>query len=107
MTSLRFRIIISTLGIIFLIITGSYLVIQDTQTSIFENEFRDKGHLLSNHLALEIVNPLLVNDLIEVRKSVDDLKNSYPDIEYVFITDSRGIVLVHTFEEGSQRRFKI
>ena len=100
MKSLRFRIIISTLAIIFLIITGSYLVIQDTQTSIFEKEFRDKGYLLSNHLALEIGTPLLANDLIEVRKSVDDLKNSYPDIEYVFITDSRGIVLVHTFEGG-------
>jgi PAS domain S-box-containing protein len=100
MTSLRFRIIISTLAIIFLIITGSYLVIQDTQTSILEKDFRDKGYLLSNHLALEIVNPLLINDLTEVRKSVDDLKNSYLDIDYVFITDSRGIVLVHTFEGG-------
>ncbi len=100
MISLRSRIIISFLSIIFLIITGSYLVIRDIQTGIIQKEFRDKGYLLANHLALEVTNPLLVNDLMEIRKSVNDLKESNPDIEYVFVTDSGGIVLVHTFEGG-------
>ena len=98
--SLRRRIIISTLFIIFLIVTGSYLVIQDIQKGILEGEFRDKGFLLANHLALEVTNPLLVNDLIELRNSVENTKNSYPDIEYIFVTDSQGIVLIHTFEKG-------
>lgn len=100
MSSLRSKIIISTLSIIFLIITGSYLVIQDIQTGIIEGEFRDKGFLLANHLALEAATPLLVNDLITIRAQMEDIKNSYPDIEYIFVTDSEGIVLVHTFEGG-------
>ncbi len=100
MISLRTKIIISTFFIIFLIITGSYIIIQDIQKSIIEGEFRDKGFLLAHHLALEITNPLLVNDLMGIRNYIDNLKNSYPDIEYVFVTDSGGIVLAHTFEKG-------
>src|SRR3989337_2761836 len=100
MTSLRFKIIISTIVIIFLIITGSYIIIQDIQKGIIEGEFRDKGFLLANHLALEMTIPLLVNDMIKIRDYVDNLKGSYPDIEYIYVTDSEGIVLAHTFKGG-------
>ncbi len=96
--SLRSRIIISTLVIIFLIIIGSYMVIQDIQTRTIEGDFREKGTLLANHLALEVSKPLLVNDLTGVRNAIENSRNSYPDIGYVFVTDSRGAVLVHTFE---------
>lgn len=100
MSSLRFRIIISMLAIIFLILAGSYFVIQDIEVGIIEGEFRNEGFLLANNLASEITNNFLVNDLIEIRKSVDNAKNSYPEIDYIFVTDSQGIVIVHTFENG-------
>ncbi|MCX9025768.1 MAG: ATP-binding protein [Candidatus Methanoperedens sp.] len=100
MTTLRTRIIISTMFIIFLIITGSYLVIQDLQRGIIEGDFRDKGNIMANHLALEFKNPLLVNDLMGIRSYIDNLESSNPDIEYVFLTDSHGNVMIHTFEKG-------
>ncbi|MDP2846092.1 MAG: HAMP domain-containing protein, partial [Candidatus Methanoperedens sp.] len=100
MSSLRFKIIISTLFIIFLIVAGSYFVIQDIQSGIIKGEFRDKGFLLANNLAAEVTTPLLVNDLIEIRNSIENIMTNYPDIEYIFVTDSEGIVLVHTFEKG-------
>jgi len=100
MISLRFKIIISTLLIGLLIITGSHLLIQDIQTGIIEQEFREKGYLLASNLALETTNPVLVNDLIQVRNSIEDFKSSYPDIEYIFVTDSSGIVLMYTFDSG-------
>ena len=100
MISLRFKIIISTLLIGSLIIIGSYLLIQDIQAGIIENEFREKGFLLANNLALEVTNPVLVNDPIEIKHSIDALKDSYTDIEYIYVTDSEGIVLAHTFENG-------
>ena len=100
MMSLRFKIIISTLFIGLLVIIGSYLVIQDLQTGIIEKEFHEKGFLLANNLALETTNQVLVNDVVELRNSIKDLKNSYPDIEYIFVTDSEGIVLAHTFDNG-------
>lgn len=100
MSSLRSRIIISILFIIFLIVSGSYLVIQDIQTGIIEGEFREKGFLLANNLASEVTDQLLVNDLVEMRKTIENVKNSYPDIEYIFVEDSEGIILTHTFEGG-------
>lgn len=100
MSSLRFKIITSTSFIIFLIVTGSYFVIQDIQTGIIEGDFREKGNIMANHLALEFTNPLLVNDLVGIRIYIDNLKNTNPDIEYIFLTDSQGIVIIHTFERG-------
>ena len=98
MTILRFRIIISTYFIIILIIAGSYLVIQDVQTGIIERDFRDKGFLLANHLSLEVSSPLRINNLVEARRYIEDMKNSYPDIEYIFLTDPEGNVLMQTFD---------
>jgi len=100
MKSLRFKIIVSTLIIGLLIILGSYLVIQDIQKGIIEGEFRDKGILLVDHLRLELTTPVLTNDLMEIKDYIDNLKNSYPDIEYIFVTDPEGIVIVHTFKNG-------
>jgi len=100
MSSLRSKIIASTLLIIFLVISGSYLVIQDIQTGIIEGEFRDKGSLLANNLASGLATPVLVNDPVEIRNLVKNAKESYPEIEYIFVTDSEGIVLAHTFEGG-------
>ena len=100
MSSLRVRIVISMLAVIFLIMAGSYFVIQDLETGIIEGEFRNEGFLLANNLASEIVENFLLDDLVEVKKSIDNAKNSYPEIEYIFVTDSQGVVIVHTFERG-------
>lgn len=100
MKSLRFKIIVSTLMIGLLIILGSYLVIQDIQKGIIEGEFRDKGLLIVNHLKLELTTPVLTNDLMEIRDYIENLKNSYTDIEYIFVTDTEGIVIASTFENG-------
>jgi two-component system NtrC family sensor kinase len=100
MTTLRSRIIISIMFIIFLIITGSYLVIQDIQRNIIEGDFRDKGFLLAKDLAQDVTNPLFLNDTVSIRDSFDSVKKSYPDVEYIYLTDSRGVVLVHTFDKG-------
>jgi len=100
MKSLRFKIIVSTLMIGLLIILGSYLVIQDIQKGIIEGEFRDKGFLVANHLRLELTTSVLTNDLMEIKDYIENLKNSYTDIEYIFVTDTEGIVIVSTFENG-------
>ncbi len=100
MKSLRFKIIVSTLLIGLLMILGSFLVIQNIQRGIIEGEFRDKGFLVSNHLGLELANPVILNDLMEIKDYIENLKKGYSDIEYIFVTDSEGIILVHTFDNG-------
>ncbi|MCX9085376.1 MAG: ATP-binding protein [Candidatus Methanoperedens sp.] len=100
MSSLRFRISLSMLTIIFLIVSGSYFVIQDIQTGIIEGEFRNEGFLLAKNLASEVANDILIDDLVEVLKTFDNHKRNYPEIEYIFVTDLQGEVIVHSFEKG-------
>jgi len=88
------------LAIIFLIVSGSYFVIQDIETGIIQGEFRNVGFLLANNLASEITNNILIDDLVEVMKSIDNTKNNYHEIEYVFVTDLQGNVIVHSFDKG-------
>ncbi len=97
MSSFRFRIIISMLSVIFLILMGSYIVIQDIEAGIIQGEFRNMGFLLATNLASEISNNFLLSDRVELGKSVDNAKKGYPEIDYVFVTDSQGNVLAHTF----------
>jgi PAS domain S-box-containing protein len=88
------------LAIIFLIVSGSYFVIQDIETGIIEGEFRNVGLLLANNLASEITNNILIDDLVEVAKSVDNAKKNYPEIDYVYVTNLQGYVIVHSFDKG-------
>jgi PAS domain S-box-containing protein len=103
---LKSKIIISMIFIVFLIITGSYLAIRDIQTNILEQEFNEEGHLLANYIASETTNQLLINDLLSIKNGFDELKRSDPYIEYIYLTDNEGIVLVHTFEGGFPKELK-
>lgn len=98
--NLKSKIIISMVFIVFLILTGSYLAIRDIQTNILEQEFNEDGRLLANYIASETTSHLLINDLISIKSAFNDLKRSDPYIEYIYLTDNQGIVLVHTFEGG-------
>jgi len=104
--NLKSKIIISMIFIVFLIITGSYLAIRDIQTNILEEEFNEEGRLLANYMASETTNHLLINDLISIKNAFAELKRSDPYIEYIYLTDHKGIVLVHTFDEGFPRALK-
>lgn len=97
---LKSKIIISMLFIIILISTGSYLAIKDIQTNIIERQFSDKGILLSNYLASDVTNNLLIDDFVTIKQLFEDLKNKEPSIEYIYLTDTQGIVLIHTFDNG-------
>jgi PAS domain S-box-containing protein len=83
-----------------LISTGSYLAIRDIQTNIIERQFRDEGILLSNYLASDVTNNLLIDDFVTIKKLFDDLKKNKPSVEYIYLTDVQGIVLIHTFDDG-------
>ncbi|MCE8422340.1 MAG: PAS domain-containing protein [Candidatus Methanoperedens sp.] len=100
MTSLRLKIILSTLSIIFVIIVGSYILIQDIQKGILEGDFREKGFLLAQHTVTESTDPLQKNDLMTIKNYIDNLKSTFPELEYIYLTDPEGQVLVHTSKEG-------
>ena len=54
---------------------------------------------IANDLALNATNKILINDLVDLQKLLDDRMRSNPYISYLFIVKNSRI-LTHTFQKG-------
>lgn len=59
-----------------------------------------EGVYLARSGALEVVDPILMDDDVELHLLIDRYKEIDENIEYVFIVDSNRRVLSHSFEKG-------
>ena len=64
-----------------------------------QTETRKRGLVLSENLAMRVVDPILAMDLLRLKNMVDEL-DKVDDISDAFILDRQGNVLVHTFTGG-------
>ncbi len=98
--SIRTKLIISVAFIILLmgVMMGSYLNI--AQTKMMTNELNEKGYSITRNLAYDSANPILLGNNVKVSWLVDSVKQSDSDVVYVFIADSNGGIIAHTFENG-------
>ena len=93
---------------IFGIILGSSLLISLTLLlqayNAFEREFefrvREVGVSIARDIAARSTELILVHDLYGLYELISETRESFEDVRYVFILDSQGQVLVHTFESG-------
>ena len=87
-----------------LIVIFSSLIVTLSVTPIASNalvqEFLKRGRVLAGNLALRATDPLLSTDLLQLKAMVDELLAVDEDINYAFIEDDQGRVLVHTFAAG-------
>ena len=87
-----------------LIVIFSSLIVTLSVTPIASNalvqEFLKRGRVLAGNLALRATDPLLSTDLLQLKAMVDELLAVDEDINYAFIEDDRGRILVHTFTNG-------
>ncbi len=58
-----------------------------------------EGERLAHGLALQVADPILINDLVTLQKTLDRQMSSRGDIVYLLVVRD-GRVLAHTFEEG-------
>jgi len=63
-------------------------------------ENADRGRILAESLAARAPDFLLAGDYLRLKNLADELKAAGGDIDYVFIQNSAGDVLAHTFERG-------
>lgn len=68
-------------------------------TSI-QKELENRGTFLTLHLAEDFIDPLLLNDVVNLQQLADRTVAQVDDIAYVFIAASGGMPLVHTFQSG-------
>ncbi|MGV7224543.1 MAG: sigma 54-interacting transcriptional regulator [Nitrospinales bacterium] len=100
--SLRSKLIISVSALVI----GSGLVISLLETNRFGKSLREsaisQGEYISQELALEATNLILINDLIALQTLLNNHLLSNPLLAYLFVVKEDQI-LAHTFTEGIPR----
>ncbi|MDK2948342.1 MAG: two-component system, OmpR family, sensor histidine kinase VicK, partial [Methanolobus sp.] len=98
--SIRTKLILTVVGIILVlgVLMGSYLNV--VQTNMMKTELNEKGISITRNLAENSVNPILTDNPVRLQWLIQTIKESDAEVVYVFITNERGEVLVHTFTGG-------
>jgi two-component system response regulator HydG len=100
--SLRSKLVISVSALVI----GSGGIISLLEANRFSNTLREsaitQGEYLSQELALEATNIILINDLIALRNLLDHHLLSNSSVAYLFIVRD-GQILAHTFSGGIPR----
>lgn len=74
--------------------------VQINLTNTLSEEFNTRGQIVSRNLASSSVEPLLIEDTVNLHRLVENIKKTEKDIRYVYVTDVKGKVLAHTFDGG-------
>ena len=94
------KFVIWIVFIIMLLGVLTTVLVQMSLTNTLSEELRERGQVISRNLATSIVEPILIEDTVYVHRLVENTKKTEKDVNYIYITDARGKVLVHTFEGG-------
>jgi len=63
-------------------------------------ELQERGIAIGSSLAAQSQNPILTGDRFALYALAKDARDSAKDLEYVFVLDPDGNVMVHTFDDG-------
>lgn len=94
------KFVIWIVFIIMLLGVLTTVLVQMSLTNTLSEELRERGQVISRNLATSIVEPILIEDTVYVHRLVENTKKTEKDVKYIYITDTRSKVLVHTFEGG-------
>ena len=67
---------------------------------ILEKEILDKEMAITDHMACNLVIPILNKDIKLVRESIDNLKDQNAKVKYIYIVGFDGTVITSTFNNG-------
>lgn len=98
--NIRERIILFFIAIILFLGVASSIIITTDMQEALTHEFYEEGEREVMFISQLAAEPLLTNDLVEIKKLIDTVKEQDNSTIYVVITDSSNQPLVHTFDEG-------
>lgn len=99
---LRFRTKITlgvTLMLLFCGLSIGFILSGMSSRALLE-EGKKRGLALTTGLAFRLAEPLLAMDLLQMKNLIDNVHSQYNDVLYIFLTDTSGNVLSHTFSGG-------
>jgi methyl-accepting chemotaxis protein len=98
--SIRTKIVIMVLGMAMLFGSGILLFMYYQVNTTFREESINKTLILSHVLSDKAVEPLQAGDVSRLQPLINEAV-SQPDVQYCFITDSRGAVAASSFKSGA------
>jgi PAS domain S-box-containing protein len=99
---LRFRTKI-TLGMALMLVLSGLsigLLLSAMSSRALLDEGKKRGMALTAGLAFRLVEPLLAMDFLQMKNFIDNNHDQYGDVLYIFLADTDGNVLTHTFSGG-------
>jgi len=91
------------LGIAGVVVLLGLSVIIFAKTVLYEDllkKLEKRGISIARHLAANCVDPILTEKYFELEMMANDFMKREEDIEYIYVLDRDGKVLVHTFDNG-------
>lgn len=89
------------LGIVLLmvIVPGSVVIFQvrTTLTDAFRHQLEQQGLAIARDVAARSTDLVLINDMYALNRLLRDTRDHNPDVRYIFVLDTEGRVLAHTF----------
>lgn len=94
----KFSIAIVATVIIFGFI--NFYLLKHSFYSLIEKELNQHGKITAANIAERSTDFILYEDIVSLTIMVNDYKNSDPGIAYIFITDAKNNIIVHTFNDN-------
>ncbi len=88
--------------VVFIALLLSYVITRMASEALIE-ENKKRGRVLTENLSVRVADSMLAEDLLRLKNMVDELVQ-VDDIEYAFILNSQGSVMVHSFSMGFPRQ---
>ncbi|MFC1855530.1 ATP-binding protein [Thermodesulfobacteriota bacterium] len=102
---LKRKLILSTSGIILILGLIITFFIQVSLTKTLTHILENNGVTIARNLAVSSESYLLTDDIVELQRFINDVKNAEDDVYYIYILDKKGYTVVHTFEKGVPASF--
>ncbi len=103
---LKNKFLISTTGVIILLGVATITFIYFSQSKTLTKTLLEKGITITRNLAVNAVDPILTQNIVKLQNLTNNIPGVEDDISYIFILDSNGYVLVHTFKGGVPSELK-
>ncbi len=97
---LRKKILLSMVGLLLLLGLSIALTTHAILLKVLKTEFKDKALSLSRSIAANSLVDVLTQHTSRLKQLIDNEKELDKDIAYLFIIDSSGHILTHTFDKG-------
>lgn len=94
------RLTAMVVGVVIMFSLAVGVLMWQVVSSVMEEDLHNRGLAIATDLAQNVKNPIQTGNLPALDELIHNVKSANAIIEYIFITDDTGKVMVYTFDKG-------